>query len=167
MSLQKREVNSGTGSFSSFFWPVFCWDTCAQPQSKQRQMAPLIIQNRRSLGVSMFRCICRATQYPLATGTDLKRRRVKVWACAKILNVPFEQLWFDMKAGRKNARVILIRFRDYVPCSKEKINAIPLLYWSSFGDKGKSHAMEKWLAAARFCWGSTGWIRKWFSKQCS
>lgn len=62
----------------SFFWPTFRWDTCAQPQSKQRQMAPLIIQNGRSLGVSMFRCICRATQYLLATGTDLKRRLVKV-----------------------------------------------------------------------------------------
>lgn len=94
--------------FLSLSWPVFRWDTCAQPQSKQRQMAWLIIQNRRSLGVSMFRCSCRAAQYLLATGTDLKRRLVKAWARAKILNAPFEQLWFDMKAGRKNAWVILI-----------------------------------------------------------
>lgn len=39
------------------------------------------------------------------------------------------------------------RFRDDVPRSKEEINAIPSLYWSSFGDKGKSHAMEGHSAA--------------------
>lgn len=39
------------------------------------------------------------------------------------------------------------RFRDDVPCFKEEINAIPSLYWSSFGDKGESHATNEHSAA--------------------